>query len=246
LPDTSFRFLHIRLAKSLLPGQIQSATVSDYQEKKAAWTAAGSCQILGEKNKYTNISCHVPANFPLARLEFKVPGTSNFRRPVTVIDSKGAIAGTSSISRVRLTIEGSTVTTEELVVAVSDSLAKDFTISVSNGDDPPLAISAVQPLAVEHRVYFNPAGSTSLKLYYGDAQLDSPSYDYAKLFQEEAAATRAQLGGESANPAFHARPDQRPWSERHSWILWVAMLCVIAVLAVLAVRGFLNKTSPAA
>lgn len=246
LPDTSFRFLHVRLAKSILPEQLKSATVSNYQEKKAAWTPAGSCQILGEKNKYTNISCHVPANFPLARVEFKVSGTGNFRRSVTLMDSKGAMAGTSSISRVRLTTEGSTVTTEELGMAVSDDLGKDFTISVSNGDDPPLGITAVQPLAVEHRIYFNPAGNSTLQLYYGDAQLDSPSYDYAKLFQEEGAATQAQLGGESANPAFHGRPDQRPWSERHSWILWIAMLCVIGVLAVLALRGFRNKTPSAA
>jgi hypothetical protein len=111
------------------------------------------------------------------------------------MDSKGAMAGTSSISRVRLTTEGSTVTTEELGIAVSDDLGKDFTISVSNGDDPPLGITAVQPLAVEHRIYFNPAGNSTLQLYYGDAQLDSPSYDYAKLFQEEGAATQLRWAG---------------------------------------------------
>jgi hypothetical protein len=245
LPNASFRYLHIRLARTITPEQLQGATVSNYQEKKALWTAGGSCEHSGEKDKYTHISCHVPQNFPLARLEFKVSGNENFRRTVVVIDSHGTIPTNASISRVRLHSDGNTVTTEELAVPISDPLANDFTIHISNGDDPALAIESVQPFAVEHRVYFDPAGNRSLKLYYGDPPLEAPSYDYARVFQEEAAAAPAQLGEESLNPDYRGRPDQRPWSERHKWVMWFVMVFAIAVLGALAWRGFRTRAPSA-
>ena len=238
LPDSSFHFLHLRLAKFVTPAQLSGATVSNYQEKKAAWTAAGSCQNSGDKNKYTNFACHVPDNFPVARLEFKVSGNENFRRTVAVIDSNGAVVASSGISRIHLKTAGTSLTSEELTIPISDALSRNFVVSVNNGDDPPLPVAALQPYAVEHRVYFEPRGNTALKLYYGDEQLEAPSYDYAKTFQEQVAAAQAQLGAEVANPTFRGRPDQRPWSERHSWILWCVMILIVVILGAIALRGF--------
>ena len=61
---------------------------------------------------------------------------------------------------------------------------------MDNGDNPPLAISGVQLLSVERRVYFDPQGKSLLRLYYGDSKLESPVYDYAKFFKADPTAAK--------------------------------------------------------
>jgi hypothetical protein len=90
-------------------------------------------------------------------------------------------------------------------------------------------------------VYIDPAGHTALKLDYGDPRLVSPTYDYAKFFKEEADAIQAELAPATKNATYAARPDDRPWSEKHKSVLWIAMLVAVAVLAWLAVRGLREK-----
>jgi hypothetical protein len=114
-------------------------------------------------------------------------------------------------------------------------------ITIDNGDDPPLACDRIQPQVLERRLYFEPQAKTSVTLYYGDAKLAAPVYDYAKFFHEDANAPQAQLGAEFQNAAYTGRPDDRPWSERHRVVLWAAMLLAVAVLAFLAIRGLSSE-----
>ncbi|HMK20859.1 MAG TPA: hypothetical protein VK466_00910, partial [Terriglobales bacterium] len=116
-----------------------------------------------------------------------------------------------------------------------------LTVTIENGDDPPLAFDRVQPQCLERRLYFDPQGKVKLKLYYGDDKLSSPIYDYAKFFREDPNAALAQLSREAANPEYTGRPDDRPWSERHKDVLWAAMLAAVAVLAWLALRDILPR-----
>jgi hypothetical protein len=141
------------------------------------------------------------------------------------------------ISRVQLKRGGTVVNNEQLALPMRRPRATRFTVTVSNGDDPPLDIERVLPQAVEQRVYFESKGKSSLRLYYGDEKLDAPVYDYAKFFKEDNAAALAQLGRPEANAAFTGRPDDRPWSERHKAVLWVAMILAVVGLGLLAMRG---------
>ena len=45
------------------------------------------------------------------------------------------------------------------------------------------------------------------------------------------------MGAESQNPNYTGRPDERPWSERHKWVMWGAMMLAVMVLAILALKG---------
>jgi hypothetical protein len=53
----------------------------------------------------------------------------------------------------------------------------------------------------------------------------------------DASPAQAKLGPGSHNPEYAGRPDDRPWSERHTAILWTAMLLAVVALATLALRG---------
>ena len=255
LPTASFRYIHVSLTPGISPKQVQAAAVYSLEEKKAYWTEVGSCgqpkQVQSkEKEKQasklvTAIECEIPAKVRVDRLVFQIaPGQINFRRSVEVTEWKqGSQESTplnvasGDISRVQIKRGGSVVNNERLFLPMRRPHAEKFTVTVSNGDDPPLAIERVQPQAVEQRVFFEPKGKTRLRLYYGDDKLSAPIYDYAKFFKDDNASAQAQLGQAEANAAFTGRPDDRPWSERHKAVLWVAMILAVVGLGALALRG---------
>jgi hypothetical protein len=178
----------------------------------------------------------------LSRIAFQVAlGQVNFRRSVSVEDATGAQIASAEISRVRVNRAGTLVNAEELAVTVTGSPGQ-LTLVLDNGENPPLAITAVQPLSLERRIYFDPQGKTSLTLYYGDEKLAAPAYDYARFFRLEASPAEAQFGASAHNAQYTGRPDDRPWSERHPGILWSAMLLAVLALAILALRGL--RTGP--
>jgi hypothetical protein len=242
LPNSSFRYLHVQFTPGLRPEQFKSAAVFDVQEKRANWTKAGICRQPEQLARNTVVTCSLPPRIPLDRIQFEVaPEQINFRRNVSVSAGEVQIAN-GDISRVRVNRDGRQILSEQMFVDVPAATEKrDFTVTVANGDDPPLKLLKLEPLALERRIYFDPSGRSSLKLYYGDPKLEPAIYDYAKFFQEDPAAVQAQLGPGMNNAEYAARPDGRPWSERHETVLWAAMILAVAVLAILALRGFAAK-----
>jgi hypothetical protein len=237
LPPSSFRYLHVKLSAGILPRQVKGAAIFNLREQPASWTKAGSCAAPRQKPRTTLISCAVPAKVPLDRVRFQVaPGQVNFRRRVSLENEKGVQESSGEISRVRVNRAGALVTAEELSVNVSANSGQ-ITLSIDNGDNPPLAIAEVQPLSFERRVYFDPQGKTSLTLYYGDEKLSAPVYDYARFFHLENSSAEAGMGAGGHNPQYTGRPDDRPWSDRHAGILWAAMILAVIALAVLVLRG---------
>jgi hypothetical protein len=237
IPSSSFRFLHIKLAKGILPQQVKGAAISNLREQQASWTKVGSCAPPQQKQRSTVIVCSSPEKVPLNRFLFQVASSQiNFRRSVKMENAKGEQVAEGEISRVRVNRAGTLVTAEDLAIGVTD-VSGNITLSVENEDNPPLTILGVQPLSLERRVYFDPQGKTSLELYYGDEKLSSPVYDYARFFHLDASPAQAQLGDGAHNSQYAGRPDDRPWSDRHMGILWAAMILAVIAFAALAIRG---------
>jgi hypothetical protein len=247
LRPSSFRYLHIRLSPGILPQQVKSATIANLQEQLASWTKAGSCAAPQAKQRKTEITCEIPAKVPLNRISFQVePSQVNFRRAVSVEDGEGMPVALGEISRVRVNRAGTQVTNEQLAVnAIALNMltvgnlgnSGQLIITIDNGDNPPLAIFAAEPLSLERRVYFDPQGKAALRLYYGDEKLSAPVYDYARFFHLDASAVEARLGPGAHNAQYTGRPDDRSWSERHTGILWATMILAVLALGVLALRG---------
>jgi len=241
LPPSSFRYLHVKLSKGILPQQVKGAAISNLREQQASWTKVGSCSAPEQKQRTTVIVCDVPARVPLNRIVFQVESSQvNFRRTVSVEDANGEQAASGELSRVRVNRAGTLVTAEEMAISLAGTFGK-ITISVDNQDNPPLRILVVQPLSLERRVYFDPQGKRSFKLYYGDEKITAPVYDYARFFHLEASPAEAQLGEGAHNPQYTGRPDDRPWSDRHMGILWAVMILAVIALALLAVRGLRSE-----
>jgi hypothetical protein len=241
LSPSSFRYLHVRLSAGIRPEQVKGATIYNLRERQASWAKVGSCSAPLQKQRLTVIVCTMPARVPLSRIQFQVaPDHVNFLRSVSVEDATGVQIASGQISRVRLNRGGALVTAEEMAVNAAGSPGQ-VTLVVDNGDNPPLEIQAAQPLSLERRVYFDPQGRTSFRVYYGDEKLSAPVYDYAHFFHLDESAAEAQLGAGEHNSEYTGRPDDRPWSEKHTGILWGAMLLAVLVLAALAFRGLLAE-----
>jgi hypothetical protein len=243
LPPSSFRYLHIKLTSKVLPTEVKGATISNLREQQASWTKAGSCTATQQKQRSTVIVCDLPAKVPVNRIVFEVaPAQVNFRRTVSIENDKGVQEASGEIGRVRVNRAGTLVTSEDLAVWAS-GLASHIVITIDDGDNPPLAVLSAQPLSLERRVYFDPQGKTALRLYYGDEKLASPIYDYARFFRLDNSPAQAQLGPGTHNPQYTGRPDERPWSERHTVILWGAMILAVLALGGLAIRGLRSQAA---
>jgi Protein of unknown function (DUF3999) len=237
LPPSSFRYLHVRLSAGIRPQQVRGATIYNLHEQQATWTKFGTCSAPQQKQHLTIISCSIQDKAPLSRIALQVaPAQVNFRRTVSVEDAKEVQLANGEISRVRVNRAGTLVIAEELSVNVSGNSGQ-ITLTIDNGENPPLAVTGADPLAIERRVYFDPQGKSALTLYYGDEKLSAPVYDYARFFHVEDLPAQAQLGPGTHNPQYTGRPDARPWSEQHTVILWGAMFLAVLALAVLALRG---------
>lgn len=243
MPLTTFRYLHVRITPAIIPGDIAGATTSAQREAQSTWISAGRCGSAERVGRSTRIGCDLDPGVPVGRILFTVPvELINFRRTVTVSDTHGQQFCTGAISRIRLKTGGKEVVTEDLALGCYSSKEPQVVIEIDNGDNAPLTVDKVEPQSLERRIYFDPGGKTALKLYYGDEKSAAPEYDYSRFFHKEEDAALVVIGAESLNPTYTGRPDQRPWSERHKWVLWAAMLLAVAVLGVLALMGMTSGT----
>lgn len=233
-----FKYLQIRISEPVKPEDVLQASISDRQDEKAKYTAwSAQPEIKQERNK-TVITWPGSEKVPLEHVEFTIdPSEVNFSRPVTLACDDGSRTH-GELTRVRMTRKQHKVEYESHELFPGMLKCKSYTAEIVNGDDPPLKITSVTPQTIERRVYWKVDAAATPKLYYGDKKAASPQYDFAKFFDEPDDAVRAALGPESQNAEYSERPDDRPWSERNSGVMWVALVVAVAGLGAWALKGF--------
>lgn len=244
LPPSRFRYLRVSMDAAVAPGDVTGASVARVEERKLAWTAWSTEVPVRTEGKTTVAAWTAQPGVPLEGLLVDVaPDEINFLREIEVRDDKGRTIAAGRINRLQVRRRSHQVDSEHLSLDIPperSASSKSFSLVIHNGDNLPLRIGEIKPVWVERRVYFDTQGMSKLRLYYGDDKLTAPEYDYAKLFEEGIQAQSAQLGAAQRNPEYTARPDTRPWSDRHPWVLWSALILAIVVLAGLALRGLRN------
>ncbi len=250
LPTARFSFLRVTVPE-LRPEQVLGAWVALTSRQKARWSDLATLEPkIWQQAGKTVVQWRELTKAPVERLRFVIdPAQTNFRRHVTIYEIHASdsertqgmselLIADADIGRIRLEREGKFIESDSTEVDLNRS-AEAFRVEIDNGDDAPLKLQAVQPLTHERRIYFEPgaAGTAGVRLYYGDEALGAPVYDYAKLFRADPDADAATLGPGMANPEYKGRPDRRPWTERHIWVLWVALVASVLGLGAVALRG---------
>lgn len=260
LPESDFRYLHFQIAGPIAPDDVTGLSVRRVPISQPKFVAVAETAISGLKGRNSIIEFTVPAHTPVDRVVF-VPGQKpvNFSRDVEisvapVARPKGddateppqTVSYPGNILRVHSVQDGLRIDEEHLNVdapQVESEGAAKWTITIENHDDAPIQLASVRLEMLQRRLCFDATAGAAYTLYYGDAALASPQYDYASLFVLQHDAAGAQLGAESANPAWQARPDERPFTEKHPILLWVALIVVIALLGAVAFSSFKGAPS---
>jgi hypothetical protein len=244
LPRSTYRYLRVTIDGPVKPQDVTGASAEHRLVQNPMWVNVGSAPAVEQQGKDTVFTFDVPENVPVERVVFTVdPAQPNFRREVEFQSGQKAPLGSGEINRIHMVRAGQKIDSEVQQVNFYGRGQKVIKVIVHNGDDRPLKITAARLQQHERRVYFESPAGSQLTLFYDDQKLESPVYDYDKLFQRDANATVALLGAETRNAAFTGRPDERPWSEKHPAVLWIAIVAAVLVLGGLALRSM--KTAAA-
>ncbi len=232
-----FPYLRVTLPE-IAPEQVLGASVADTRTRLSDWTRIAATPVIEQRGRSTVITWRVAEQVPIARVVLSVdPQQVNFRRTVELQNATGQTIASGDISRIHLTRNGRLVDAECLSLEFPEARSRSLKLIVDNGNDPPLTLTGAQVFARERRLYFDPNGGSNFALYYGDAALSAPVYDYAKLFRAADNVAAAGLGPELSNPEYRSRPDERPWTERHPALLWTALALAVLGLGALAIRS---------
>jgi hypothetical protein len=255
LPDSSFPYLHFRIAGPLRPEDVTGLSVEHTPTQLRYRTVAETTQVV-QKDHATIIEFTMPAHMPVARVVI-MPGDTPaaFSRDVTVTATEVieepasdqqrppfVRTTTGNLLRIHKVQDGRRIDEERLSIEAPSELEfgaerSRWTITIANGDDRPISLKSVRLEMRERALCFDAAANAAYTLYYGDSALASPQYDFALLFNPQASALQVTAGAEQLNPGWQPRPDDRPFTERHRALLWVALVAVIALLAAIALKS---------
>ena len=259
LAETTFPVLHVELTVSGVAGKAaptvtaSGAEIPPSRQAQTLYTTVASTAVVTQKGRESVASFALPAHVPVERVSFDMAAgdRTNFSRPVQVratalkhAENEPAaveeIAG--NVSRVRMTVGVREIKSEELSVPATIGANGDgpatVEVAIENGDDVPLHLAGVRLEMRERQICFDgPGPDATTELYYGDAGLAAPVYDYARLFTPGDPARVAVLGPERGNAAYVVRVEKKSLTERHPELLWVALLVMVGALGVVAFRS---------
>ncbi len=267
LAESSFAYLHVEIsflgrghdARDPYPEIVRGATIPPSRLAQTLYTTVAQNSTIRRILRESVVTFRVPAHVPIERVTFDLSdaGPRNFSRTVRIrakVDgdaraSQEEVGG--NISRLNMTEQGEKLKLEALsvpaTVGANGQGAATVEVGVDNGDDQPVGVRDVRLEMRERKVCFDvPAGSNSIQMFYGDAQLQSPEYDYGRLFDTTTVFREGTLQPELANPAYTPPADTRTLTERHPELLWIALIAVIAILGLVAYRSARSVPPPPA
>ncbi len=155
-----------------------------------------------------------------------------FDRPVTIETERNGHWEYLASGALRRLAGGGAVT---LPLDISQALR--VRISIVNGDDAPLTISAVTLWRMRRGLIFVADPGQLYELRYGRAGVSAPTYELERMPLTVAPTElpQASLGEPRMLPPPPKPPT--PWSERHSWLFWSVLTGVVALLLLLIVRS---------
>ena len=253
LPVSDFRYLHFRIAGPLSPENLGGLSVATLPAGQGAYAVVAESSQVTQKDHASIVEFTVPARVPVDRVVFVAGATpANFSRDVTIearpivqppasdsAEPPPPVSSSGNLLRVHTVQDDHRIDQEHLGVdapQASFDAPSRWTVTIDNGDNAPLVPASVRLEMVRRSLCFE-AAVGAYTLYYGDAKLSPPRYDLGQFLVVLPAHTaEATTGPEQPNPDYQARPDDRPFTEKHPVLLWVALALVVAVLGAIALR----------
>ncbi len=257
LAETTFPLLHVELRVRAADGRgarratltVAGATVPPSREAQTLYTVAATERAVTESAHATVARFRLPPRVPVERVRVVLDASyrGNFSRTVRVMShTLGAGAAESEtvagrIERIRMERDGVALDDEVLTVpaTLGANLQEEAEVEVAieDGDEAPLPVRAVELEMRQRSLCFEASAARSLELFYGDAALAAPAYDYVRTYAPALRPEMVRLGTEQLNAGWRQRPETRSLVERRPHLAYYALLGAVCVLALAAFRS---------
>jgi Protein of unknown function (DUF3999) len=237
-PETSARFLRLRIFHQT--GRLAMQTMSAGKLVRIPPDRAPVTALLAPEPSTTSsttlwkIDLHGAAPVDEADFETSQPA---FSRQITIFSSTDnqdwKLAGEGVIFR---TVRGSTPA-ERLSVSFPPRRARYWRVELRNENDPPLAAIQLRLSMTPRRIVFREEPGRTYRLLYGQSETPAPQYDLAQAVPEEALRAAPLIASAAPEQTNANWIDPRPWSEKHSAVLWLATILAVLILGLAAVRA---------
>lgn len=179
---------------------------------------------------------------PVTQVRFDVPEPAEFIRSVAFATSSDkqnwSTWTTGEIYRYRQRTSSGDHMQEQLTLKLPYGVttARYWRLEILNGDDPPLANVEARFYTTPRHVVFEQQPGHTYHIIYGQYRATAPKYDLERRLDtaQEMAAVAGTVGPEEENSNYS---DPRPWTERHTTILWIIVGLVALLLGVSAIRA---------
>lgn len=243
-PVSTRRYLRLRIEGIADPEAVTGVTAAEVIEEPAKYVAYGSCLPTPAESDRPRTSLHAcdlgTEGIPATRAVFEIADADRsrgFHRAAELEASLDGKAWSEFASGVLVKTEGQ----ESLTLFLTGNAGRTpryWRARLYHRDDQPLNIQRIRFESVERVVKFERAQAGEYRLYYGNADANTPAYDLAARIGsrklEEAAAT---LGPSEPNPAYREPvPPPKPFSERYPWLLTGVLVAAVLGLGTVAVR----------
>jgi hypothetical protein len=253
LPESNFRYLNFRIHGPIAPDSVAGVSVVRLPSSEPNYTTVAESSQVQRKDHSSMIEFTVPAGVPVDRVDFTLGAApANYSRDVRITvtplprrqetdeaEPPQPVISYGNLLRIHREEDGHQIDEDRRAIEVPRvdfNTPTKWTISIDNGDDVPLLPRSVRLQMLARTLCFESVANARYWLFYGDAALQPPHYDYATLFTPQSNAAQIATGPEQPNSEFHPRPDNRPFTEKHPALLWAALVLVITLLGAIALR----------
>ena len=237
-PESTVRYLRVRVINDgEEPLNITGASVLSVKETPAQETAYAASIASRREDSPRRTSVIVldlgSRGLPTSGLTIQTPQV-NFYRVVSVEGSEDTqLWHPVQNSDVLFSYDTPRFVGKQLIASYPENTYRYFRLTIQNEDNPPLVIEGVKFSGTARRLIFQPQFGASYRLYYGNDDARTPSYELERLlpYLDTEYLPSGTLGPQIANPGFTV--PQPPVSERLPWLIPVAVAVAASALAVL-------------
>jgi hypothetical protein len=176
---------------------------------------------------------------PVEELEF-VTNDQNFNRIITLYESEDGKEWTHAAESEIYSYLFDQLSAK-LDVVPCQTTRRYLKLEIHNGDNRPLNIKEINVRGNNPSIIVPADQNTEYILYWNSSQVKSPVYDIEKFKNnlDYENIPKASIGEIKKNETYVFQ-DNRPWTERNSWLLKLAIIGAAAVLLLIIVRSFLK------
>ncbi len=237
-PDSQYAYFRIRLTGPSADPSLNGASISTIKKSSGKLVSEDILEksiVVNKKNKTTDIKLSLKNVVPVSHIELAIGDSFDYYRPFEmrcVTDSFETQVGWQL--NTRFMTSGVISSLEKSAFNFEPVFTSNITITISNHDNPPLAIDDLEVGFYSTDIIFRADDEAEYFLVYGNKKINKPRYDVTVFSDRIPEQIReVQLGEETVIPATPLV--DKSLLKNKLW-LWLAICGIMAVLGYFTIK----------